>query len=331
MRKWLPLLILLPLVALSAQNPPLPDNSATMKKLDWLVGAWSGGGEMKDVGKYTDDMAFEWTLNGNFLKVVQTVRNEQGVLWHSTGLLGWDVQKKQFAWFQFGFDGTIGWTRTVDEKVDGVLVMEGTLTGGGPFSSFRSTLKRTGDDTMNETVEFKTEKGLEPFTCTDFKKVEKVEAGKVESADAGHLKKMDWMVGTWLGGGEMPGQGKYEDEFRLEWTHSGNFIRNDYWMRVDGKVVWHDTGLIGFDPEKKVYVGVNFGFDGTIGWGEGPASEDGTSFTWEGETVGPSENIKFRATVRKVDADTMGMKIEKKEGEGWVPYMPEQTRNRKKE
>lgn len=317
-------------LALCALQPRMADNTEAMKKVEWIVGDWSGSGEMKDMGKYTYDISFEWTLNRNFLKVTQTVRTAEAVLWHSTGLLGWDTQKKQFAWFQFGFDGTVGWTRTKDAGDDGLIVMEGRLTGGGPFSSFRTTFKRSGKDAMNNRIEFKGEKEDTLFASTDFKRAAKAAEHKVQAEDAGHLKRMDWVLGTWVGSGELPGAGKYEDEQRFEKTHSGNFIRNDYWMRVDGKVVWHDTGLIGFDVDRKKYVGVNFGMDGTIGWHEGDGPDDGGTFTWEGASVGPNENVTFRATVRKIDADTSTLKIEKKEGDKWVPYAPEQTRKRKK-
>lgn len=326
--KWIAFVLL---AAAESQDPPaMPDNSKAMKKLDWIAGSWVGSGETDELGKYTDDISFDWTLNRNFLKVDQTVRTGEGVLWHSTGLLGWDFKKKQFAWFQFGLDGTIGWTRTTDEGEDGVIVMDGQLTGGGPFSSFRSTFRKTGDGAMHNKVEFKTKDGLTPFVDTEFKKLDRLPERKaVEFKDGGHLKGLEWMVGTWVGEGEMPGFGKYEDEYRLEWIHGRNFIKNDYWMRAGGKVVWHDTGMIGYDVDRKKFVGVNFGIDGTIGWGEGGETEPAT-FTWEGETVGPTENIRFRATLRKIDGDTLSLKIEKKNGDAWVEYAPEQMRKRKK-
>ena len=68
-----------------------------------------------------------------------------------------------------------------------------------------------------------------------------------------------------------------------------------------------------------------------IGWGEEVKSEGTDMFTWEGETVGPNENIRFRATLKKVDTDTISLKIEKRDGENWIEYAPEQTMKRKKE
>ncbi len=316
-------------LAMLVLQPKMPDNVEAMKRVDWIVGAWTGAGEMKDMGKYTYDIAFEQTLSGNFLKVTQTVKTPDSILWHSTGYLGWDVVKKQFAWFQFGFDGTIGWTRTKDAGEDGVIVMEGQLTGGGPFANFRTTFRRTDKDVIRNRIEFLEGAKATLFSETDFKRAEKPAEHKTEAADAGHLKKLEWMIGTWVGSGEMQGFGKYEDEYVLSKTHGGNFIRNDYWMRVDGKVVWHDTGLIGWDVDKKKYVGVNFGFDGTIGWGEGGDGDDDV-YTWEGETVGPSEKGKFRAVIKRIDADTMGMKIERRDGDKWLAYGPDQTRKRKK-
>ncbi|OGG49886.1 MAG: hypothetical protein A3F84_15980 [Candidatus Handelsmanbacteria bacterium RIFCSPLOWO2_12_FULL_64_10] len=307
----------------------MPDNSEAMKKVDWIVGAWEGTGKSEQFGESTESLLIEPTLKGNFLRIVQTVRGGDQVIWHSTGLLGWDTQKKNFVWFQFGLDGTLGWVRTGGDDVAGKMVMEGQLTGGGPFASFRTTFTKTGDDTMSNRLEFKEGEELALFAATDYKKLEKApKEEEVKSEDAGHLKRMEWVIGTWMGEGEFNGM-KYEDEHAYSWAHSGNFIKNEYWMRVGGEVAWHDMGLMGYDVDRKKFVGINFGIDGTIGWGEGDPVE-GDTFMWEGDTVGPSENIKFRTTVTKVDADTMKMNIEKRDGDGWAPYMPEQTKKRKK-
>jgi hypothetical protein len=310
-------------------QPKMADNAKEMKQVEWIVGAWSGEGEMKEAGKYTYDIDFSWTLNKNFLKVTETLKTREAMMWHSTGLLGWDTQKKQFAWFHFGFDGTIGWTRTKGAGAEGLMVMEGQLTGGGPFANFRVTFKQTGKDGMNSRIEFKGEKEDRLFLSTDFKRAKQGAEHKVEAKDAGRLQKFEWMIGTWIGHGETPGIGKYEEEYVLARAHSGNFIRNDYWMRVDGKVVWHDTGLIGFDVDKRKHVATNFGMDGTIGGGEA-ANEDGDTCTWEGELTGPGQTGKYRSTVKRVDADTMSMTCERMDGEKWVPQGPQGTLKRKK-
>ena len=138
------------------------------------------------------------------------------------------------------------------------------------------------------------------------------------------------MIGTWTGSGEMAGFGKFDDEYQIEWTHGGNFIKNSYWMRSGGKEVWHDTGMIGWDADKKKFVGINFGFDGTIGWGEGGVADDKTTLTFEGETVGPNENLKFRASMKKGEGDTMIVICEMKDGDKWKAYGPERTLQRKK-
>lgn len=317
------------LLSLAAIQQELPDNSEVMKKVGWLVGAWEGAGKTEEYGDSTESLVIEPTLKGNFLRIVQTVRGGDMVLWHSTGLLGWDTAKKQFIWFQFGFDGTIGWVRTEGDDVAEKIVMEGQLTGGGPFASFRTTFTKTGDATMSNRLEFKQGDALALFATTDYKKLEKAPEEKpVEAEDAGHLKAMEWLVGTWIGGGEWQGM-KYEDEHTYSWSHSRNFLKNEYSMRSDGNVVWHDMGLLGWDVDRNKFVGLQFGFDGTIGWSEGDPSE-GDTIRYEGETFGPSENIKFRATITKVDEDTMKVSVEKRDGDAWTPYMPEQTRTRKK-
>lgn len=317
------------LMAAVAFQQELPDNAEAMKKVAWIVGAWEGKGKTEEFGESTDSLVIEPTLKGNFLRIVQTVKGGDMTLWHSTGLLGWDTQKKQFVWFQFGFDGTIGWVRTGGDDVAEKLVMDGQLTGGGPFASFRTTFTRTGDDTLSNRLEFKEGDTLTLFAATEYKKLK--EAPKEEAVaaeDAGHLKSMAWVIGTWVGDGEWQGA-KYEDEHTYSWAHSGNFIKNEYKMRINDEVVWTDMGLVGYDVDRKKLVNIQFGIDGTIGWGEGEPAEDAT-FSWEGETFGPSENLKFRSTVTKVDEDTMKLSIEKRDGEKWVPYMPEMTKKRKK-
>lgn len=321
-----------------AQNPPaMPDNTETVKKLEWMIGHWSGSGEQEQFGKYTDEYTFEWTLNKNFVKVTQTVNSPDMTLWHSTGLLGWDVMKKQFLWFQFGLDGTIGWVRSKDDKVDDVVVMEGQLTGGGPFANFRTTFKKNGKDAMHSKVEFKGDKEDTLFYQHDLKRVEKAPEHKVgkmmdekvAEANAEKIKKFDWMIGTWIGSGDMPGFGKFESEFTFAKIEGDMFVKHDYTMRVDGKVVWHDTGITGYDVDKKKYVNFAFGMDGTIGWGEEVKSEGDTS-SYEGETFGPNESGQFRSSLTKVDADTMSFKCEMKKGDEWKDYGGETSFKRKK-
>lgn len=95
--------------ALTAQEPPkLPDNSAHMKRFAWVIGAWAGSGTMPGYGKHEFRSEFSWTLNRNFIKTSYWMTIGGKVIWHDTGLLGWDRQKKKLVTFTFGFDGTIG-------------------------------------------------------------------------------------------------------------------------------------------------------------------------------------------------------------------------------
>ncbi len=315
-------------LAVCALQPGVADNTAAMRKVEWLVGEWAGAGELSDMGKYGYDIGFEWALGRNFLKVTQTVKTAEATLWHSTGFFGWDAKKKQFVWFQFGFDGTVGWTRTKDAGEEALVVMEGRLSGGGPFSNFRTTFKKTGKDAMNNRLEFLGGKEPQLFTATDFTRQAKAAAHKAPADDAGHMKKAEWVLGSWVATWEEGSE--FDDEYRFEKVQNGNFIRSEYTLRKRGKVVWQDAGMIGYDAERKKYVVLNFGMDGTIGWTEGDDPADGDCFVQEGETVGPNESLKFRATFRKVDADTMSAKMEKKEGERWVPMELERIRKRKK-
>lgn len=134
-----------------------------------------------------------------------------------------------------------------------------------------------------------------------------------------HLKRIEWVIGTWAGKGSMGGS-EFEDEYILEWTEDGNFIRNEYVMKVGGKVVWTDTGLLGWDPVKKKIVGINFGMDGTIGWGhEQESGQD--ELVVEGRTAGPMVKEEFRVKLKKVDADHLTVTtVMKQSGEFSVTY-----------
>lgn len=116
------------------------------------------------------------------------------------------------------------------------------------------------------------------------------------------VEKYDWLIGTWAGAGGHEGMGAYEGELVYEWAMDRRFIRNAYVMKSGGKVVWGDSGMIGWDAEKKCLYGFSFGADGTIGWAATREDEDGVVH-FEGRTAGPQVKEDFRARLRRIDDD----------------------------
>jgi hypothetical protein len=148
-----------------------------------------------------------------------------------------------------------------------------------------------------------------------------------EGANYQHLKRIEWMIGSWGGQGKMPGVGDYEDEFVYEWTMKKNFIKGTYVIRAGGKIVWTDTGLIGWDADKKKIFGANFGMDGTIGWGH--EEECGDAFyIVAGRTAGPVVREDFRFRVDRIDADHLRLTVEMKQDGKDTKHVQEYTRKK---
>ena len=60
-----------------------------------------------------------------------------------------------------------------------------------------------------------------------------------------------FLVGTWHGSGEIPGMGKFTDEITYEWAMDKNFLKASYTAKADGKVVWTDISMMGWDADQK--------------------------------------------------------------------------------
>jgi hypothetical protein len=92
----------------------------------------------------------------------------------------------------------------------------------------------------------------------------------------------------------------------LSWTLNSNFIKNDYWMWIDGTLVWHDTGVIGWDRDKKAFASFLFGMDGTIG-GSLKITTEAKTLVLEGKTNSRSPYARYRTKMSHVDAQTMSV------------------------
>jgi len=148
--------LLIPPVAAAQEPPKMPDNSARMKSLSWIIGTWTGSGEMPGYGKYTLKYKLAWTLTKNFIKQDYWMYVGGKTIWYDTGMIGWDKDQKKFVNFVFGFDGTIGGGTQIDPAKAGVkvppkkrvLAVEGTTTGNSPWKRFRTILIEVDADTM---------------------------------------------------------------------------------------------------------------------------------------------------------------------------------------
>ncbi len=86
--------------------------------------------------------------------------------------------------------------------------------------------------------------------------------------------------------------------------------------------------MLGWDAVKKKISGFNFGMDGTIGWGLETDGTDKNTLVTEGSTTGPYKD--FRATLKRVDEDTIEAFLEMKKDDKYVPMGPKMTYKRRK-
>lgn len=134
------------------------------------------------------------------------------------------------------------------------------------------------------------------------------------------LKPLAFLIGTWKGEGEMPGFGKYEDEFVYTWNNEfKTFIKIDYAMKAKGQTVWKDETVIGYDPDLNKIVSFTFGMDGSIGRGVVGDSKE-NEWTIEGKSVGGTPFKEWKMTLRKKGED-LEVEVVTKQDEKWSPMM----------
>src|SRR5262249_30000693 len=132
-----------------------PEPSEHLKPLAFLVGTWQSSGEFPGVGKYTDEMVYEWAMDKNFLKSTYTMKSADGkVAWTDVSMIGWDPEQKKLVGFTFGMDGSIGRGVELPSKKEGTWVFEAKGTNA-EFKESRSTLSKVDDDTVSMLIETK--------------------------------------------------------------------------------------------------------------------------------------------------------------------------------
>ena len=136
-----------------------------------------------------------------------------------------------------------------------------------------------------------------------------------------HVKPLEWMVGTWEGEGsldEMP----FKATVKCEWAMNKNFIRSSFSAKAGDQIMWEDTGMFGWDRDKKKLVMFSFGMDGTIGTGDEVASTE--KDTWILDTKLNSEDPRFkegRAIIKRIDADTYSDTAQMKKDGAYVTFL----------
>jgi hypothetical protein len=145
-----------------------------------------------------------------------------------------------------------------------------------------------------------------------------------------NLKELEWIIGTWEGEGKLMNN-PFTATATYEWTMNKCFIKSTYVAKMGDQVMWQDSGMWGWDRDKKKLVFFSFGMDGTIGTGDRMESKE--KDTWIFETklnaVDP-EWREGRAVMKKVDADTYTERGESKKKDGTYAVILESTMKRKK-
>jgi len=130
-----------------------------------------------------------------------------------------------------------------------------------------------------------------------------------ESPEA--LQPLRYFLGTWTGQGKLENGVEYTDEQRFEWVHNQQFMKSEYSLRIDGKVVHTATSVLGYDHEKKKVFAFVFGRTGASGRTELVSAENGV-LVFEGHASGPGIAVDDRVSFAKVDEETFRVTVEQK-------------------
>ncbi len=143
-----------------------------------------------------------------------------------------------------------------------------------------------------------------------------------DMAPPAEVKKFDWMIGEWTGKSSftMPEMPPMDVTMSIKCEWDGQFMKqvavNDF-----GMIKMTETFYLGYDPESKKYVSYAF-----TNFSPVPRIERGTV---DGETLvmvsdpwaAGGETHVSRATMTKVNADTLKLKLEFKDGDKWIAAM----------
>lgn len=158
------------LSALSVGQTPSFAPPDELKKLEWLVGKWTGTGKMSMQGMEAD-VTMTWTTSyeGQFLKTVGV--NDYGMIKiEETMYIGWNAAKKGYtAW---AFSNVSPDPRIEHGTIDGnkIVMTSEPWTVMGTTAVGRGTLERKDDKTVVMTLEFKEGDTWVPASKVELKK-----------------------------------------------------------------------------------------------------------------------------------------------------------------
>lgn len=134
---------------------------------------------------------------------------------------------------------------------------------------------------------------------------------------AERLKPLGFLVGIWTG--DAPAADKPSERFEIVPMYDGNFLRMTTTMSAGGKVVWTDETTYGWDETQKSVFGVTLGQDGSIGRVVSTGELKDGKVVLEGTRTRGATVIKLRATLERIDADTLQAGVEVFKDGGYRP------------
>ncbi len=252
------LLVLFGGTAMAAPEP--------LEAYSWLVGVWTAHGSTPEKGEFTEEFAYEWTMNRKFMKTTYVMRAGETIVWTDVGMVGVDPQSGHLIGFNFGMDGTIGWARTTEEESVESYIMEGSVVGPSPIKDFRVRMKRIGEDGMEFTIEAKEGEAYVQQSTQTYRRKGTAEMAPCPEPDASDtpaaLTGLEPLVGGWRGSASGDRGGSIETTF--EWRLNRTFLRRAQ-VATDAAGATRETVTwIGWDPQRKSVVAFSFEADGSV-------------------------------------------------------------------
>lgn len=310
---------------LALQDPP-PNHQEHLKRLEFLIGSWTGKGKSPQ-GEFEEDVSFEWSHGRNFVRHTSVMKSGGKTAWTFTGMIGWDADQKKLSEFFFGLDGRIGWGVQADEAPKDDFTLEGRAAGPDRVLPFRVRVRKAESDRLSIThYSEKDGKTQETGTILYDRRKDKPEEPPAPTGSE-RMKPFEFLAGSWTGTAQL-GDMKVVEETTYEWVQGGHFLRTSMKITSEGQVVYTATGMIGWDVEKKKYIWFHFGMEGSIGWSTGDAPVK-DAFVIEGALRGDPTVKDYRMKYTILGRDKYAYEMEIKQGDAWVPFLAATAERRK--
>jgi len=162
---------MLELLAMWLSLVPVQGNER-LKPLDYLIGSWEGKGQYLG-HSFTDSITYEWCQNKKFIRYRYLAKSGKQTVWSEEGYYAWDSDRGKIVGFLFGRDGSLGHSVAVKSPKSNLLVMEGSVSGGGGchLKKWRIILKKR--DQNYYTVVYEKKKGAkyEPLMKIEYRRI----------------------------------------------------------------------------------------------------------------------------------------------------------------